>query len=138
MVAGTGSNSTKEACDLTERAAEAGADGCLIVCPYYNKPTPDGVRAHFRELNKIGIPLIVYNIPGRTAINISPETMEPIVGECDNVVGVKVSNSDLDEITDIAERSARSATFSILSGDNSLTVPISSVGGVGSSRSRLT
>ncbi len=131
VIAGTGSNSTKEAYYLTNQAAEAGADGCLVVCPYYNKPTPSGVLAHFRELNKIGIPLVVYNIPGRTGINIAPETIQQIANECDNVVGLKASNGDLDQITDTAKRLAHNPQFAILSGDDSLTLPILSVGGVG-------
>lgn len=131
VLVGTGSNSTKEAIALTSSAAEAGADGCLIVCPYYNKPTPAGLLGHFRELDRIGIPLVVYNIPGRTGINISPDTLEMISNECKNIAGLKASNGNLDEITETAKRLGQDSNYAILSGDDSLTLPILSVGGAG-------
>lgn len=132
VIAGTGSNSTKEAVRLTSHAMEIGADACLIVCPYYNKPTPKGLLAHFSALNEIGVPLIIYNIPGRSGINIAPATIADIARACPNVVGLKASNGDLDEITEAAASAAESnRPFSVLSGDDSLTLPILSVGGVG-------
>ena len=132
IIAGTGSNSTREAVRLTATAAEAGVEACLVVTPYYNKPTPRGVLAHFRELDKIGIPLIVYNIPSRTGINLEPQVLFEIAEACPNVIGVKASNGDLDQITATAQLfRANEHPFSILSGDDSLTLPILAVGGVG-------
>lgn len=132
VIPGTGSNSTREACRLTERAAELGAHGCLIVTPYYNKPSAAGVVRHFEELNKIQIPLIIYNIPGRTGIQIPAETVRRIAERCPFVVGIKAANGDLE---DIAECCAITTTlpqpFSILSGDDALTLPILAVGGSG-------
>jgi 4-hydroxy-tetrahydrodipicolinate synthase len=131
-IAGTGSNSTAEAVRLTAQAALAGVDACLIVCPYYNKPSPQGLIAHFSALNEIGVPLVVYNIPGRSGINISPATLTKIAQECSNVIGLKASNGDLDEITEVAALLSKSGRkLAILSGDDSLTLPILSVGGCG-------
>ncbi len=132
VIAGTGSNSTKEAIHFTEEALKAGADTCLVVAPYYNKPTPRGLKAHFKELDKIGAPIILYNIPGRTGINVSPETTLDIAAACPTVVGVKASNGNLEEITELAIlREQLDRPFSILSGDDALTLPICSVGGTG-------
>jgi 4-hydroxy-tetrahydrodipicolinate synthase len=132
VIAGTGSNSTREAVRLTTHAKEVGVDACLIVAPYYNKPSPAGLIEHFKALNEIGVPLIVYNIPGRTGINISPDTLFKIADECPHVVGLKASNGNLDEITAVAAHFKREKrSFSILSGDDSLTLPILAVGGVG-------
>lgn len=132
VIAGTGSNSTKEAIHFTEEAVKSGADACLVVAPYYNKPTPRGLKAHFTELDKIGIPLILYNIPGRTGINVSPETTIEIAKACKSIVGVKASNGNLEEITELCIlKEQLDRPFSILSGDDALTLPIGAVGGTG-------
>ncbi|MGF1478714.1 MAG: 4-hydroxy-tetrahydrodipicolinate synthase [Cyanophyceae cyanobacterium] len=132
IIAGTGSNSTKEAVRFTAHAAEMGVDACLVVTPYYNKPTPAGLMAHFRELDRIGVPLIAYNIPGRTGINIAPHTFIELVHACENIVGLKASNGNLDEITETAYLlRSLPRTCAIYSGDDSLTLPILAVGGVG-------
>ncbi|MEM1134573.1 MAG: 4-hydroxy-tetrahydrodipicolinate synthase [Bacteroidota bacterium] len=132
VIAGTGSNSTKEAIHFTEEAQKAGADASLVVVPYYNKPTPAGLKLHFQELNKIDIPIIMYNIPGRTGINVSPETTIDIASECANVVGVKASNGNLEEISELYILSkSLNRPFCILSGDDALTLPIGAVGGAG-------
>lgn len=132
VVAGTGSNSTRKTIKATARAKELGAGACLVVAPYYNKPTPPGLLAHYKALDELGIPLVVYNIPGRTGINIAPETLEQIARECPQVVGLKESNGNLDDCIETARRvRALGRPFSILSGDDSLTLPIMAVGGAG-------
>ncbi len=133
VIPGTGSNSTREALRLTERAAELGADACLVVTPYYNRPSPEGLLAHFQELNKVGIPLILYNIPSRTGINLGVELIMELCEKCPTISGLKASNGDLDQITEIIYRSSLllGRSFSVFSGDDSLTLPILSVGGVG-------
>ena len=132
VIPGTGSNSTKEAMQLTEHAAKVKADACLVVAPYYNKPTADGVVTHFRHLNTVGIPLIVYNIPGRSGINIEPMTLLEIASECKNIVAIKASNGNLDEILQTTNLFRQNKiNVQILSGDDSLTLPILAAGGTG-------
>ena len=132
VIPGTGSNSTREALRLTERAAELGADACLVVTPYYNRPSPEGVLAHFQELDKVGIPLILYNIPSRTGIDLGADLIMELCEQCPTIVGLKASNADLDQITEVIYRSSQlGRPFSVFSGDDSLTLPILSVGGVG-------
>ena len=132
VIAGTGSNSTQEALHFTQEAREAGADACLIVVPYYNKPTPEGLLAHFKALDILDIPLILYNIPGRTGINVIPTDIIRIAQECKNLVGLKASNGDLDQITESVYLSQPlGRPFSVLSGDDSITLPIMAVGGTG-------
>lgn len=132
VVVGTGSNSTREAVRLTERAAKLGADACLVVTPYYNKPSPEGILAHFQELDKVGIPLILYNIPSRTGIDLGADFTMELCEKCPSIIGIKASNGDLDQITEVVYRSSQlERPFSVLSGDDSLTLPILSVGGVG-------
>jgi len=132
VIPGTGSNSTREALKLTERAAELGADACLVVTPYYNRPSPEGMLAHFQELDKVGIPLILYNIPSRTGIELGTDLIMELCEKCPSIVGLKASNGDLDQITEVICKSSRlGRPFSVFSGDDSLTLPILSVGGVG-------
>ena len=133
VIPGTGSNSTREALRLTERAAELGADACLVVTPYYNRPSPEGVLAHFQELDKVGIPLILYNIPSRTGINLGVDLIMELCDKCPSISGLKASNGDLDQITEVIYKSSSrlGRSFSVFSGDDSLTLPILSVGGVG-------
>ena len=132
VIPGTGSNSTREAVRLTERAAELGAHACLVVTPYYNKPSPEGVLAHFQELDKVGIPLILYNTPSRTGIDLGADLIMELCEKCPSIAGLKASNGDLDQITEVIYRSSElGRPFSVLSGDDSLTLPILSVGGVG-------
>ena len=96
VIPGTGSNSTREALRLTERAAELGAHACLVVTPYYNRPSPEGVLAHFQELDKVGIPLILYNIPSRTGIDLGTDLIMELCEKCPSIAGLKASNGDLD------------------------------------------
>jgi len=130
VVAGSGSNSTHEAVDLSRRAAEAGADGLLLISPYYNKPEPDGMEEHFRTVaDAVDLPQIVYNVPSRTGRTIEVDTAVSLSGH-PNVVGYKAASGDLARISEIVERT-REAEFAVLSGDDPLTLPILSVGGTG-------
>lgn len=129
VVAGTGSNSTREAIKLTRHAKEVGVDGVLLVGPYYNKPTQRGLYEHFRKLAEdVDIPQIIYNIPSRTGRNIDAETLVKL-SELKNVVGVKEASGDLNQIMEIVQGSGDD--FDILSGDDRLALPILSLGGVG-------
>jgi len=129
VVAGTGSNSTREAIELTSHARDAGADGALLLSPYYNKPTQDGLYRHYAEISQAcRFPLIVYNIPGRTASNILPETLGRIA-QLEYAVGVKESSGDLDQIAHVV--AACPSDFAVLSGDDGLALPILAVGGKG-------
>lgn len=127
VIAGTGSNSTDEAVKLTQHAKDAGADACLIVNPYYNKPTQHGMYAHIGELDKIGLPIVLYNIPGRTGIELAPETIARMYNDFETVVAVKEATGKLD----MASAIAAACDITILSGDDSLTLPIGAVGGKG-------
>jgi len=127
VMAGTGSNSTQEALRLTRWAAQAGADAALVVAPYYNKPTQDGMYLHYRVLaEEVGLPLCVYNIPGRTGRNVEPETVLRLA-ELDNVTMVKEATGSLDQASAIVS----GTDLTVLSGDDSLTLPLLSVGGRG-------
>jgi 4-hydroxy-tetrahydrodipicolinate synthase len=127
VMAGTGSNSTREAIRLTKFAKKAGADGALMVGPYYNKPTQEGYYRHFAAVAEaVDIPIILYNIPGRTASNILPETIARLA-EIPTIVGIKESTGSLDQASQIAV----TTDLTILSGDDSLTLPLMSVGARG-------
>jgi 4-hydroxy-tetrahydrodipicolinate synthase len=130
VVAGTGSNSTAEAIELTHHAAQAGAAGALLVTPYYNRPTQQGLYAHFRAIAQAvpDLPLIVYNIQGRTAVNVETETLARLA-EIPNIVGVKEASGSLDQMTAVIL--ACRSDFTVLSGDDNLTLPLMSVGGRG-------
>ena len=130
VVAGTGSNSTAEAIELTRHAAHAGATGALLVTPYYNKPTQQGLFEHFRAIAQAvpDLPLIVYNIQGRTAVNVETETMARLA-QIANIVGVKEASGSLDQMTAVIL--ACGPDFTVLSGDDNLTLPLMSVGGRG-------
>jgi 4-hydroxy-tetrahydrodipicolinate synthase len=129
VVAGTGSNNTREAIELTRHAKEAGSDGALLISPYYNKPTQDGIVAHYAEIaRETDFPLVVYNIPGRTASNMLPATLARLA-DIEQVVGVKEASGDLGQISEVVARCPDD--FSVLSGDDALTLPILAVGGNG-------
>ena len=129
VVAGTGSNSTQEAILLTQHAKEAGADGALLISPYYNKPTQRGIVDHYTAIAaETAFPLIVYNIPGRTASNILPETFARLA-EIEQVVGVKESCGDLDQIA--ATIASVPDDFAVLSGDDWAVLPLLAIGGRG-------
>ncbi len=129
VLAGTGSNSTRESIELTRHARDAGADGALLISPYYNKPTQEGVVAHYAAVaRESGLPLVAYNIPGRTASNILPETMARIA-EINLVVGVKEACGDIAQISRVVASCPED--FSVLAGDDALTLPVIAVGGRG-------
>ena len=129
VIAGTGSNSTAEACRLTKFAADAGADGALLISPYYNKPTQQGHVLHYRAIAEAApLPLIVYNIPGRTGVNILPETVAQIA-EIPGIVGIKEAAGSLDQVSRIVQLCG--PKFTVLSGDDSLTLPMMAVGAHG-------
>jgi 4-hydroxy-tetrahydrodipicolinate synthase len=129
VVAGTGSNATAEAIRLTTAAREMGADGALLLSPYYNKPTQEGIFRHFKMIaSAADLPIIVYNIPGRTASNIAPETFARLC-EIRNIIGVKEASGSMDQVSDI--RRLCGDRLTILSGDDGLTVPIMALGGKG-------
>jgi len=127
VIAGTGSNSTAEALRLTRHAKDAGADACLIVNPYYNKPTQDGMFRHVQRLADAELPIVLYNIPGRTGVELAPETVVRMYNEIEQVVAIKEATGQ----TDTASAIAAECDIVILSGDDSLTLPLASVGGKG-------
>jgi 4-hydroxy-tetrahydrodipicolinate synthase len=130
VIAGSGSNNTREALDLSERAADAGADGLLLISPYYNIPEPDGMEHHFRQVaDAVDLPQIIYNVPGRTGRNIAVETAVSLA-EHENIVGYKAASGDLNRTNEVIERT-RSENFEVLSGDDALTLPIIAQGGSG-------
>ena len=129
VVAGTGSNSTAEAIDLTAHARKAGAAGALIVNPYYNKPTQEGLYRHFKAIAEaVDIPILVYNIQSRTAVNVETDTLARLA-KIPNIVGVKEASGSLDQMTQVIL--ACGPDFSVLSGDDNLTLPLMAVGGRG-------
>jgi len=128
IIAGTGSNNTSEAEELTKYAKETGADAALVITPYYNKPTPKGMQAHFSKLEAIGLPIIIYNVPSRTGINIPPATVATL-SRLKNIVGIKEASGNMDQVSSIISLSE--PDFTVLSGDDSLTLPILSLGGGG-------
>ncbi len=132
VIAGTGSNSTAEAVMLTRHAKTVGADAALVIVPYYNKPTQEGMIAHFSHIAKtVAIPIIIYNIPSRTGVNLLPSTLVKIVEKNKNIVGVKESSQNLEQVSEITAALAHRDDFSVFSGDDSLTLPILAVGGKG-------
>lgn len=130
VIAGAGSNNTKEAIELTRLAKKAGADAALIITPYYNKPTPDGLVAHFKALAaEASMPFIVYNVPGRTGLNLLPKTLARIVKEVPEIIGCKEATGDIKQGAEVIERMGKD--FVVLSGDDFTVLPLLSVGGVG-------
>lgn len=130
VIAGTGSNSTEEAIMLTKHAEKAGADASLQVSPYYNRPTQKGLYEHFKAIaDSVKIPIILYNIASRTGVNIEPETMAKIARDCKNIIGVKEASGNLDQMSRIKQLCG--PDFDLISGDDSLTLPVLSIGGTG-------
>jgi len=128
VLAGAGSNSTAEALDLVRHAARAGADGALLVVPYYNKPTPAGLFEHFKQIAKATkLPIILYNIPGRTGINMPVETVVRLATKCPTIVGIKEASGTMDYTSELLSRLGKDR-FIVFSGDDSLTLPLLSLG----------
>lgn len=129
VIAGAGSNSTKETIMLTEHAKKAGADAVLLITPYYNKPTQEGLYQHYKAVAEaVDIPMILYNVPGRTGVNMLPETVARL-SEIKNIVGIKEATGSLQQVSDTIEMARKD--FIILSGDDFTTLPLLSVGGHG-------
>ena len=133
VIAGTGSNNTKEAIELTKYAEDTGADACLLITPYYNKPNVKGLKEHFKTIgDAVELPLILYNIASRTGLNISAGTMVEIAAEVENVKGVKEASGDLKQVGAIIRSAAeQDLDFTVVAGDDFLTLPIMSLGGKG-------
>ncbi|MGA0092811.1 MAG: 4-hydroxy-tetrahydrodipicolinate synthase [Chthoniobacterales bacterium] len=130
VVGGTGSNSTEEAIGLTQDAEKAGADGALIVAPYYNKPSPEGLYRHFRAIAEATkLPIILYSIPGRCGIEIGVPVVARLAKDCPNIVAIKEAGGTVERVSQL--RQAVPGAFEIISGDDSLTLPFISVGAVG-------
>lgn len=127
ILAGTGSNSTSETLSLTRHAKKAGADGALIITPYYNKPTQEGLYMHYKTVaEEADIPIVIYNVPSRTGVSITPETVARLA-DIKNIVGIKEASGSIDQTSEILNL----CDIIVLSGDDSLTLPIMSVGGKG-------
>ncbi len=130
VLAGTGANSTSEAIELTKAAESVGADGSLLVSPYYNKPSQEGLFQHFKKIAKsTKIPIVLYSIPGRCNITIEVATVKRLAKACKNIVGIKEAGGDADRVSQLRE--ALGQAFHILSGDDALTLPFMSVGAQG-------
>ncbi|MBA2841096.1 4-hydroxy-tetrahydrodipicolinate synthase [Methanococcus maripaludis] len=128
VIAGTGSNSTSEALEFSQYAEDVGVDGVLLITPYYNKPTQEGLKRHFGEIaNSINVPIVLYNVPSRTALNIEPETINYLFNEYSNISAVKEANPNLSQVSEVLD----SCDIDILSGNDELTLPIISLGGKG-------
>lgn len=129
VIAGTGSNSTAEAITLTKHAKQAGADGALLITPYYNKPTQEGLYRHYTAIAEaVDLPLILYNIPGRTGVNMLPSTIARL-SAIKTIVGVKEGSGSVQQASDIVQMCGD--RFTVLAGDDSLTLPMMAVGGKG-------
>ena len=129
VIAGTGSNNTAEALRLTKHAYEAGADGALIVCPYYNRPTQEGLYQHFKTIaESVPIPIIPYNIPSRTGVNLMPEMVAKLA-KIKNIVGIKEASGSIKQMSDVINLCGKD--FDVLSGDDIFTLPLMAIGGAG-------
>ncbi len=130
VLAGAGSNNTAEAVELTRYAKEAGADGALLITPYYNKPTQEGLYQHFKRIAaEVSMPFIVYNVPGRTSVNLLPATVARLNKDIPDVVGIKEATGDLSQVSQVLEYCG--PDFQVLSGDDFTVLPLLSVGGCG-------
>jgi 4-hydroxy-tetrahydrodipicolinate synthase len=130
VLAGTGSNDTQHAVADTKTAEKLGVDGALLVAPYYNKPSQEGLFRHFKAIaDSTSLPILLYNIPGRCGVDIAPNTVTRLAKECSNIVSIKEASGSVERISEL--RSCLPDSFTILSGDDSLTLPFMSVGAVG-------
>ena len=130
VIAGTGSNATEHAVADTKMAEKLGIDGALLVAPYYNKPSQEGLFRHFKTIaDATSLPIMLYNLPGRCGVDISPETVVRLAKECRNIVSIKEASGSVERVSDLRGRLPES--FTILSGDDSLTLPFMAVGAVG-------
>lgn len=129
VIAGTGANATSEAIDITRKAKKLGADGALLVTPYYNKPTQEGLYLHYKAVaDEVKMPLVLYNVPGRTAVNMLPATVARLA-ECKNIVAIKEASGDLKQVSELIRLCGDRIT--VLSGDDFTTLPLMALGGKG-------
>ena len=129
IMAGTGSNNTEEAIQLTKHAKKAGAAGCLLITPYYNRPTQEGLYIHFKTIAEaVDVPLVLYNVPSRTGVNMLPETVARCA-KIKNIVGIKEASGSLSQISEIVNLCGED--FDVISGDDVNTLPLMAVGGKG-------
>jgi len=130
VIAGAGSNSTREAVFLGKEVEKAGADAAMFITPYYNKPNKEGLYQHYKRIaEEISIPIIIYNVPSRTACNITPDVVERLANDFDNIVGIKEASGNLKQVCEMIRRTPDD--FVLLSGDDFLTLPILMLGGRG-------
>jgi len=130
VIAGTGSNNTRESVELTKQAELCGVDAIMLVAPYYNKPSQEGIYQHFSVIaNNTSLPIMVYNIPGRTSVNIEVDTIVRLANEVENIVSVKEASADLDAMSEIISQT--DDEFTLYSGDDNLTLPVLAIGGTG-------
>jgi 4-hydroxy-tetrahydrodipicolinate synthase len=129
VVAGTGSNNTAEAVRLTKAAKDSGADGVLVISPYYNKPNRSGLVKHYTRLADLDIPVVVYNVPGRTGQNLEPDLVAELA-QHPNIVGIKEASGNIGQVSRIIEET-QDEDFAVISGDDNLTLPIMALGGSG-------
>ena len=130
VLAGAGSNNTAEAVELARFAKEAGADGALLITPYYNKPTQEGLYQHFKRIAaEVSMPYILYNVPSRTSVNLLPATVARLYKDIPDVLGIKEATGDLNQVSQVLEKCG--PDFQVLSGDDFTVLPLLSVGGCG-------
>ncbi|MCX7994972.1 MAG: 4-hydroxy-tetrahydrodipicolinate synthase [candidate division WOR-3 bacterium] len=130
VIAGAGTNSTVKTIKIAQKARKIGANGLLIVTPYYNKPTQQGLYQHYKAVaSETDLPIIIYNVPGRTGVNILPQTVARLANDCKNIVGIKEASGNLDQVSELV--SLIGEGFDILSGDDSLTLPMLAIGAKG-------
>src|SRR5436853_4184213 len=130
VLAGTGTNSTRDSIEATKFAEKAGADAALLVAPYYNKPSQEGLFRHFKAIAEAtSLPIMLYNIPGRCSVDIGPDTVVRLAESCGNIVSIKEASGSVERVGELRRRLPRE--FSIMSGDDSLTLPFMAVGAVG-------
>ncbi len=130
VIAGAGSNSTREAVFLGKEVEKAGADAAMFITPYYNKPNKEGLYQHYRRIaEEISIPIIIYNVPSRTACNITPDVVNRLARDFDNIVGIKEASGNLKQVSELIKITPEN--FTVLSGDDFLTLPILTLGGKG-------
>ena len=127
VVAGTGSNNTAATVAATEKAKALGADAVLIVNPYYNKPSQKGLYLHIKAIDAVGIPIVLYNIPGRSSVAMTPQTIAQIYNDCNNVIAVKEATGSVSNAVEVKSL----CDIQVLSGDDPLTLPLMSIGGAG-------
>src|SRR3990172_1255825 len=129
VLAGTGSNNTAEAVEYTRHAKKAGADGALLITPYYNRPTQEGLYQHYAQVaQEVDLPLVIYNVPSRTGVNILPDTVARLA-QINNIVGIKEATGSLAQVCEVIHKCP--GEFSVVSGDDFVTWPLLAVGGKG-------